>query len=229
MIIVTHPLFSAYAEKLADIHRNSDGLISQIVTPQQIYNEFSGGIPDIAAIRNFLRMKYLKQKGSSHPLKYLLLFGDGSYENKTPPPNNPNFIPTYQSQNSNVVVSSFTSDDFYGLLDDGEGEAEGTILGAITVNFTLSSISVISTAVAIFRPCPNLSTTPALTVVTFHVSIERGYWLMQRDSHHFLKTVFRLTMLIKYILMLSNRLQRLTGSLILKSIKLLTIVSTQAA
>jgi Peptidase family C25 len=126
MIIITHPLFRAYAEKLADIHLNHEGLITQIVTPEQIYNEFSGGIPDIAAIRNFVRMKYQKQKGSSQPLKYLLLFGDGSYENRTMPPDNPNFIPTYQSQNSNVVVSSFTSDDFYGLLDDGEGEAEGT-------------------------------------------------------------------------------------------------------
>lgn len=126
MIIITHPLFRVYAEKLADIHLNIDGLISQIVTPEQIYNEFSGGIPDISAIRNFLRMKYLKQKESAHPLKYLLLLGDGSYENKTKPPDNPNFIPTYQSENSNVVVSSFTSDDFYGLLDDGEGEADGT-------------------------------------------------------------------------------------------------------
>ena len=80
------------------------------------------------AIQKFLRMKYLKQNGSAHPLKYLLLFGDGSYENKTLPPNNPNFIPTYQSQNSNVVVSSFTSDDFYGLLEDGEGEADGTVI-----------------------------------------------------------------------------------------------------
>jgi hypothetical protein len=126
MIIVTHPLFRSYAEKLAQIHLDNGGIISQIVTPQQLYNEFSGGIPDIAAIRNYVRMKYLKQKGSVHPLRYLLLFGDGSYENKTPPPANPNFIPTYQSQNSNVVVSSFTSDDFYGLLDDGEGEADGT-------------------------------------------------------------------------------------------------------
>jgi len=126
MIIVTYPLFRTYAEKLAEIHLKNEGLISQIVTPDEIYNEFSGGVPDICAIRNFMRMKYLKQKDSTHPLKYLLLLGDGSYENKTPPPNNPNFIPTYQSENSNVVVSSFTSDDFYGLLDDGEGEAEGT-------------------------------------------------------------------------------------------------------
>jgi hypothetical protein len=126
MIIVTHPIFRTYAETLATIHFNNSGLTSQIVTPEQIYNEFSGGIPDIAAIRNYLRMKFMKQKSTSHPLKYLLLFGDGSYENKTPPPNNPNFIPTYQSENSTVVVSSFTSDDFYGLLEDGDGEADGT-------------------------------------------------------------------------------------------------------
>jgi hypothetical protein len=147
MIILTHPLFRAYAEKLANIHLKNDGLITLIVTPEQIYNEFSGGVPDIGAIRNFLRMKYQKQKGSSHPLKYLLLFGDGSYENKTPPPNNPNFIPTYQSQNSNEVVSSFTSDDFYGLLDDGEGEAEGTEdigIGRLPVSDTMQAGIVLS-------------------------------------------------------------------------------------
>src|SRR5664279_466478 len=147
MIIITHPLFKSYAEKLAAIHLKTDGLISQIVTPQQIYNEFSGGIPDIVAIRNFLRMKYLKQKDSSHPLKYALLFGDGSYENKTPPPNNPDYIPTYQSQNSNDVISSFTSDDFYGLLNDGEGEAEGTLdigIGRLPVSDTTQAGIVLS-------------------------------------------------------------------------------------
>ncbi len=61
MIIVTHPLFKPYAEKLAAIHNRNSGLISQIVTPEQVYNEFSGGIPDIVAIRNFIRMKYLNQ------------------------------------------------------------------------------------------------------------------------------------------------------------------------
>ena len=147
MIILTHPLFFKYAEKLSDIHLSDAGLITQIVTPGQIYNEFSGGIPDIAAIRNFLRMKYLKQKGSTHPLKYLLLFGDGSYENKTQPPDNPNFIPTYQSENSNVYVSSFTSDDFYGLLDNGEGEADGTEdigIGRLPVSDTTQAGIVLS-------------------------------------------------------------------------------------
>ena len=126
MIILIHPMFRTYAEELAELHQANDGLISQVVTLEEVYNEFSGGVPDIAAIRNYVRMKYNKQKGTDHPLRYLLLFGDGSFENRTPPPGNVNFIPTYQSQNSNVIVSSFTSDDFYGLLEEGEGEATGT-------------------------------------------------------------------------------------------------------
>jgi len=147
MIIVSHPLFLKYAMQLADIHRANDNLESLIVTPEQIYNEFSGGVPDIAAIRNFVRFKYIFQGNTKTPLKYLLLFGDGSFENKTPPPKNPNFIPTYQSQNSNVVVSTFTSDDFYGLLEDNEGEAEGTEdigIGRLPVNDTLQAGIVLS-------------------------------------------------------------------------------------
>jgi hypothetical protein len=147
MIIIVHPLFKSYAEKLAAIHLSNSGLKCLVVTPGEIYNEFSGGITDIVALRNFVRMKYRKQAGTSEPLKYLLLFGDGSYENRTPPPHNPNFIPTYQSQNSNLVTSSFTSDDFYGLLDEGEGEAEGSEdigIGRLPVSDTVQAGIVIS-------------------------------------------------------------------------------------
>jgi hypothetical protein len=155
MIIITHPLFMKYAEQLAGIHLNNSGLISLIVTPEQIYNEFSGGVPDICALRNFVRMKYLNQKSTTHPLKYLLLFGDGSYENKTPPPDNPNYIPTYQSQNSNVIVSSFTSDDFYGLLEDGAGEAEGNEnigIGRLPVSDTAQAGIVLSKIIRYLDP-----------------------------------------------------------------------------
>jgi hypothetical protein len=147
MIILSHPMFLDYAGKLSALHYADNGLVSLIITPEQIYNEFSGGIPDICAIRNFIRMKFIQQKGSGHPLKYLLLFGDGSYENRTPPPGNPNFIPTYQSRNSNVAISSFTSDDFYGLLEDGEGESEGTEdigVGRIPVYDTTTAGIIIS-------------------------------------------------------------------------------------
>ncbi len=125
MIIVTHPLFEEYAQRVADIHLADDGTSSIIVTPGQIYNEFSGGIPDAVAIRNFIKMIRTRGIEGGSPLKYLLLFGDGSYENKTPPPKNSSYILTWQSINSHVGVLSFTSDDFYGLLDEGEGEADG--------------------------------------------------------------------------------------------------------
>jgi len=158
MIIVSHPLFLEYAGKLAEIHLKNDGFFSLIVTPEQIYNEFSGGVPDIAAIRNFVRFKFQSQRNTDMQLKYLALFGDGSFENKTAPPDNPNFIPTYQSQNSNVVVSSFTSDDFYGLLEEDEGEADGTEdigIGRLPVNDTLQAGIILSKIRAYLDPVNN--------------------------------------------------------------------------
>lgn len=142
MIIVTHPLFMAYAEKLAALHLADDGITSLIVTPEQVCNEFSGGVPDAVAIRNFIRMIRDRGMQSGPRLRYLLLFGDGSYENKTPPPGNSSFIPTWQSVNSTTGVLSFTSDDFYGLLDEGEGEADGFLdigIGRLPAYDTLSA------------------------------------------------------------------------------------------
>ncbi len=147
MIILTHPLFYGYASELALLHAVNDSYESIVVTPGEIYNEFSGGVPDISAIRNYVRMVYSRNKESDKPLKYLLLFGDGSYENKTLPPANPNFVPTYQSLNSWVKIKSFTSDDYYGLLDPGEGEAEGFLdigIGRLPVSDTLQARAMVN-------------------------------------------------------------------------------------
>ncbi len=142
MIIVTHPLFEDYAGKVAEIHLADDGTTSIIVTPGQVYNEFSGGIPDAAAIRNFIKMIYERGSTAGSPLRYLLLFGDGSYENKTPAPMNNAYLPTWQSVNSHIGVLSFTSDDFFGLLDEGEGEADGYLdvgIGRLPASDTVSA------------------------------------------------------------------------------------------
>ncbi|HCC71916.1 MAG TPA: hypothetical protein DEQ09_12310 [Bacteroidales bacterium] len=147
MIIISHPLFFDYASELADIHSSHDSYQCLIVSPGEIYNEFSGGVPDISAIRNFIRMVYTRNKTGERPLKHLLLFGDGSYENKTFPPDNPNFIPTYQTPNSNVKIQSFTSDDYYGLLDSGEGEYTGYLdigIGRLPVSDTLQARAIIN-------------------------------------------------------------------------------------
>ena len=121
MIIVTHPDFIDAARELAELHRSADGLAVEVVTAGQVYNEFSSGKQDPTAIRNF--MKFLYDKPSSVKLKYLLLMGAGSYDNKSnrfSDDHNPNYIVTYQSNNSWHNTNSFVSDDYFGILGDDE-------------------------------------------------------------------------------------------------------------
>ncbi|MBX7108592.1 MAG: type IX secretion system sortase PorU [Chitinophagales bacterium] len=120
-LIVTPPVLLSYANELADFHRAS-GMSVNVVTTDQVYNEFSSGAADITAIRDFTRMFY--QRAGTDPAsmpKYICLFGDGSYDNKGNIAGNQGLIPTFQSANSVSATSSFVSDDFYGLLDNNEG------------------------------------------------------------------------------------------------------------
>lgn len=119
-IIVSHPLFMQHAVKLADMHRDLDTMRVVVVTPQEIFNEFSSGAQDVSAIRDFVKMFYDRASAGDEP-RYLLLFGDGSYDNKRRFQSNSNFITTYQSLNSQTPTTSYVSDDFFGLLDDSEG------------------------------------------------------------------------------------------------------------
>ena len=125
MVIVSHPEFLTQSVQLANFH-GEEGLSVIIVTPQQIYNEFSSGSQDIVAVRDFLRMLYDRATLPQNAPKYLLLFGDGSYDNKNRIAGNTNFIPTYQTPNSVDVIGSLVSDDYYGLLDLNEGTWAGT-------------------------------------------------------------------------------------------------------
>ena len=121
MVIITAPEFLSEANRLADFHRSHDKMSVIVVTPSVIYNEFSSGKQDITAIRNFIKILYNKASSDSDKPRYLLLFGDGSYDNKNRISGNTNFIPTYQSPNSTSPTSSFVSDDYYILMDANEG------------------------------------------------------------------------------------------------------------
>ncbi len=128
MVIVTYPAFISEAMRLADYHTVKSGLSVVVVFPQTIYNEFSSGKQDIAAIRNFMKMFYDRASNEDEMPKYLLLFGDGSYDPKNRISENTNLIPTFQSLNSLQYAFSYVSDDFFGLLDDGEGyECNGSL------------------------------------------------------------------------------------------------------
>jgi len=123
MIILTHPDFISQAMMLADFHRNTDGLTVVVTDIKKVYNEFSSGKQDVTAIRDFVRMFYERGLADTlHQVKYLLLFGDGSFDMKNRLSPNTNFIPVWQTLNSLVPTSSYVSDDFFGMLDASEGE-----------------------------------------------------------------------------------------------------------
>ena len=122
-LIITHPNFKSHSDQLAELHQKNDGFTTAVVEVGDIYNEFSGGSQDITAIKEFVRMLYFTGQGGAHPLKYLLLFGDASYDFKNRVSGNSNFVPSHQTKESLVPTASVVSDDFYGLLDDDEGEA----------------------------------------------------------------------------------------------------------
>ena len=125
-LIVSHSKFMSQAKRLADLHRNK-GLSVHVVEIQKVYNEFSCGMADPVAIRWFTKMFYdraIVNPGTAP--QSLLLFGDGSFDALNRESNNTSLLPTYRSVDNEgdnrriSYVSSFTSDDFFGMLDDLE-------------------------------------------------------------------------------------------------------------
>lgn len=133
-LIITHLPFSSQAQRLADFHDQHNGLRTRIVTIDQVYNEFAGGQPDPVAIRDFVKMYH--DKYGSDPaakLKYLLLFGDGSFDYKDRIANNTNFVPAWENNFSLDPLSTYASDDFFGFLDDDEDINSGMVLNLLDI------------------------------------------------------------------------------------------------
>jgi len=127
-VIISHPDFLSEAYRLARKHEEVDRMNVAVVTPEQIYNEFSSGTPDATAYRWLMKMIYDRDKTESP--KYLLLFGDGSYDNKgiLTSKSNPahNFILTFQSYTSLSEENSYCTDDYFGFMDsDSNGWRPG--------------------------------------------------------------------------------------------------------
>ena len=121
-VMVTHQNFIDQANRLAELHRSYYGSTVLVVDHRQIYNEFSSGKVDVVAIRDFLKMMYDRSIVQGVDFENVLLFGDGSYDYKDRIQNNTNFIPVFESRNSISPTSSYAADDFFAILEDGEGQ-----------------------------------------------------------------------------------------------------------
>jgi hypothetical protein len=119
LIIVSAPALREAADQLAQIH-SDEGLIVAIVSPQQVFNEFSCGNPDVTAIRMMMKMLYDRANGNADMLpRNLCLFGDGSFiNNKGWSAFLGSDLIVFESDNSLSPTQSYVSDDYFVLLSD---------------------------------------------------------------------------------------------------------------
>lgn len=114
-VIVTHAEFLSEAQRLR-VHKESlpKPLRTMVVSVDSIFNEFGAGHPDPASIRDFLRHAY--DQWSVRP-KYVLFFGDATFDHKNILGDDPWWVPTKQTTESNSKISTFNFEDYFAYLD----------------------------------------------------------------------------------------------------------------
>ena len=144
-LILTAPIFMEQAQALADYHAQKDGINSVVVDVNEIFNEFSTGIPDPTAIRDFVRMVYRRSAGN---LKYLTLFGRASADFRDIMGYGQNYVPTYETMEDPHYELSFCTDDYFALMDDVEGDNS---MGHVDIGVGRISVATTDEAESVLR------------------------------------------------------------------------------
>lgn len=118
MLIVTNAYFRPEAERLAQMHRDHDGMTIHVVDQEQVFNEFSSGTPDASAIRLLCKMLYDR---NSSKFKHLLMFGPASYDYRGITTDKAHRVITFETDNGESDKTSYGTDDFFGMLADNSG------------------------------------------------------------------------------------------------------------
>ena len=126
IIIPTSQKLLKQANRLADFHRQHDGMRVNVVPADELFNEFSSGTPDANAYRRYMKMLYDRAETEADMPSHLLLFGDCVWDNRmlTQDCRNmspDNYLLVFESENSFSETTCYADDGFYCLLDDGEG------------------------------------------------------------------------------------------------------------
>ena len=146
-IIITHDDFMQQAEQLASLRENradpEERLRTEVVPISAVYDEFSWGLVDPAAVRDFL--KYA-QENWGRP-QYVLLFGDGHYDYKN--------ILLYDKGNwilpfenfGRGEISTLTTDDWF-VYTEGISAGVQMGIGRIPVNNPAEAQQVVDKIIA---------------------------------------------------------------------------------
>lgn len=119
-LIITHQDFRTEAERLAQFYSSRDGITVKVIDIDDVYNEFSYGLHDVLAIRDFLYYARENWNQQTEKTEYALLFGDGHWDYRGKYADaSPLKIPTFES--SYWVSDGYVmSDDFFGYFLDAD-------------------------------------------------------------------------------------------------------------
>ena len=124
MLVISPEEYKSAAEELARLHQEYDGLEVKVLTPEEIYNEFSSGNPDVTAFRRLLKMWYDRADENGDYTRYCLIMSRPTYDNKmvTPVVKNAGYprVPIWQSPTGDTESNSYSTDDYVGMLDDNK-------------------------------------------------------------------------------------------------------------
>ena len=115
LAIITIESLRDGAEKLAQLHRERDGINVVVATAEELYNEFSGGMPDPMAYRSFARMLYTSP---GQTLKNILLIGPlyGDFRGLSVPKDASKGLIAFQTPKVNYEKGAMNANDVHGVM-----------------------------------------------------------------------------------------------------------------
>lgn len=135
IIIPANGILADQAARLGKLHADKEGMTYSVVRADELYNEFSSGTPDVNAYRRYLKMLYDRAGDDEDQMpKYCLLMGKSPWDNRLVTPEwaghkAEDYLLAYEADGAMSSIGSeysYVTDDFFAMLDDGEGAAMTT-------------------------------------------------------------------------------------------------------
>ncbi|MBC7188583.1 MAG: type IX secretion system sortase PorU, partial [Calditrichaeota bacterium] len=146
-VIITHDDFYQQAMQLKSLRETWNAaarMTTQVVRISDVFDEFSWGLPDPTAIRDFLRYAY--HNWAQAPT-HVLLLGDGDYDHRNLITQaDANWIPPYENSHT-VKDHSITSDDWFTYVS-GNDEQPDLAIGRLTARSPAEAQEMVNKVIA---------------------------------------------------------------------------------
>jgi len=125
MLIITHEAFAASALRLRSYREQHMPYVSnprvKVAFTRDIFDNFSGGMPDAMAIRNYIKFMFdnYADAANNPRLRYVLFLGDATEDFRQNKSVGVDYVPSnlYLTRRTSYA---FMTDEWYGHLDEGD-------------------------------------------------------------------------------------------------------------